>query len=198
MYSLKQFRFAFGLQTLLLLFSGYSQPAGAAAVLPAYEEVGDAGGSFDTAQAVTGGPYSGINNTIGGSDTADFFLFGWAGGRMRLSLSCDCSISASGSIYDSTHDLILWTTLGHSADSSSVLGPGNYFLGVVTASGDPPISSGIFTLSPNGTTSVSAGPIFGPIESSVPEPSTWAMMILGFAGIGFMTNRRRKSAALTA
>jgi hypothetical protein len=30
----------------------------------------------------------------------------------------------------------------------------------------------------------------------VPEPSTWAMMILGFAGIGGMTYRRRKSAAI--
>ena len=28
---------------------------------------------------------------------------------------------------------------------------------------------------------------------ATPEPSTWAMMILGFAGIGFMTYRRRKS-----
>jgi hypothetical protein len=27
--------------------------------------------------------------------------------------------------------------------------------------------------------------------SAVPEPSTWAMMILGFAGIGFMAYRRR-------
>jgi hypothetical protein len=34
--------------------------------------------------------------------------------------------------------------------------------------------------------------------SSVPEPSTWAMMILGFAGIGFMTYRRRKSALALA
>ena len=34
--------------------------------------------------------------------------------------------------------------------------------------------------------------------SSIPEPSTWAMMILGFAGIGAMTYRRRKSAMLAA
>jgi choline-glycine betaine transporter len=27
-------------------------------------------------------------------------------------------------------------------------------------------------------------------------PSTWAMMILGFAGIGFMAYRKRKGAAL--
>ena len=33
---------------------------------------------------------------------------------------------------------------------------------------------------------------------SVPEPSTWAMMILGFAGVGYMTYRRRKIAALAA
>jgi hypothetical protein len=34
--------------------------------------------------------------------------------------------------------------------------------------------------------------------SSVPEPSTWAMMILGFFGVGAMTYRRRKSAMLAA
>lgn len=28
--------------------------------------------------------------------------------------------------------------------------------------------------------------------AAVPEPSTWAMMILGFAGVGFMAYRRRK------
>jgi hypothetical protein len=29
--------------------------------------------------------------------------------------------------------------------------------------------------------------------SSVPEPSTWAMMLLGFAGVGFMTYRRKQN-----
>jgi hypothetical protein len=37
--------------------------------------------------------------------------------------------------------------------------------------------------------------LFGTVEpaavASVPEPSTWAMMILGFAGVGFMAYRRR-------
>ena len=33
--------------------------------------------------------------------------------------------------------------------------------------------------------------------SAVPEPSTWAMMILGFAGVGYMAYRRwRKSSAM--
>jgi hypothetical protein len=33
--------------------------------------------------------------------------------------------------------------------------------------------------------------IFVQVGSGVPEPSTWAMMILGFAGIGFMACRRK-------
>jgi hypothetical protein len=28
--------------------------------------------------------------------------------------------------------------------------------------------------------------------AAVPEPSTWAMMILGFAGVGFMAYRRSR------
>jgi hypothetical protein len=34
------------------------------------------------------------------------------------------------------------------------------------------------------------------IEGGVPEPSTWAMMILGFAGVGFMAYRRKSKPAL--
>ena len=44
----------------------------------------------------------------------------------------------------------------------------------------------VFTLTP--ATAVSA----------VPEPSTWAMMILGFCGLGFMAYRRKDKLALTA
>jgi hypothetical protein len=34
------------------------------------------------------------------------------------------------------------------------------------------------------------------ISAAVPEPSTWAMMILGFAGVGFMAYRRRNKPAM--
>jgi PEP-CTERM motif len=34
--------------------------------------------------------------------------------------------------------------------------------------------------------------------AAVPEPSTWAMMLLGFAGIGFMAYRRKSKPALMA
>jgi uncharacterized protein YlxP (DUF503 family) len=32
--------------------------------------------------------------------------------------------------------------------------------------------------------------------AAVPEPSTWAMLVLGFAGVGFMSYRRKNKAAL--
>jgi hypothetical protein len=52
-----------------------------------------------------------------------------------------------------------------------------------------------------GLTFVGTGEFTGtmtPVVTAVPEASTWAMMILGFTGIGFMTYRRRKAAALAA
>ena len=39
---------------------------------------------------------------------------------------------------------------------------------------------------------------FGSTIAAVPEPSTWAMMILGFAGLGFMAYRRKSKPALMA
>jgi hypothetical protein len=39
---------------------------------------------------------------------------------------------------------------------------------------------------------------FSLTTSAVPEPSTWAMMILGFAGIGFMAYRKKNPGAALA
>jgi len=65
------------------------------------------------------------------------------------------------------------------------------------------------TASDNPSTLVSLMPVFGAPEfayvgnvtysiEAVPEPSTWAMMILGFAGVGYMTYRRSKTAERAA
>jgi hypothetical protein len=51
-------------------------------------------------------------------------------------------------------------------------------------------------LGPDGRSTGSIGA--STLVSGVPEPSTWAMMILGFAGVGFMAYRRRKVPALAA
>jgi hypothetical protein len=62
------------------------------------------------------------------------------------------------------------------------------------------------TVDPNGTLLITQGDSIlrltardGSFTGGVPEPSTWAMMILGFFGVGFMAYRRRsQNAALSA
>jgi PEP-CTERM motif len=39
---------------------------------------------------------------------------------------------------------------------------------------------------------------FSPVTPSAPEPSTWAMMLLGFAGLGFLGYRQTAKARATA
>ncbi|MBR0836369.1 PEPxxWA-CTERM sorting domain-containing protein [Bradyrhizobium manausense] len=52
---------------------------------------------------------------------------------------------------------------------------------------------------PDGLSFISdSGEFLTPNVGAVPEPSTWAMMILGFAGIGLMTYRRKSNAASIA
>jgi outer membrane lipase/esterase len=45
---------------------------------------------------------------------------------------------------------------------------------------------------------IEANYVYGLLQGSVPEPSTWAMMLLGFAGVGFMAYRRRAKPELMA
>ncbi len=62
----------------------------------------------------------------------------------------------------------------------------------------------LFNNSPAGWNNIPDGPNAIYVEygglgvSAVPEPSTWAMMILGFAGVGFMAYRRRVQVAALA
>jgi hypothetical protein len=70
--------------------------------------------------------------------------------------------------------------IGASGPSSS-----GFFFFNPTAS-EPGLS---FTFTPSGETTT-AGTVSSEV-AAVPEPSTWAMMILGFFGVGFMAYRRK-------
>jgi hypothetical protein len=59
----------------------------------------------------------------------------------------------------------------------------------------PASASGLFKI---GGDSLSLSPTTVALTNGVPEPSTWAMMILGFAGVGFMAYRRKSKPALMA
>jgi PEP-CTERM motif len=92
----------------------------------------------------------------------------------------------SMSVYDSANNLL--ETLALSDGNSNLVTPGGYF-GFQESSAD--ISSIVFSGGAVGVRDIS-------ISAAVPEPSTWAMMILGFAGIGFMAYRRKPRPALMA
>jgi PEP-CTERM motif len=74
-------------------------------------------------------------------------------------------------------DFTLTATLGHTLSIADFV---NNSLGHIFA-------ADVIVLA-TGTTGAVTGP--GGV-SSVPEPSTWAMMILGFVGVGFMAYRRK-------
>jgi len=38
---------------------------------------------------------------------------------------------------------------------------------------------------------------FTPVAGPVPEPATWAMMLLGFGAVGFSIRRKRKTALIS-
>jgi PEP-CTERM motif len=92
---------------------------------------------------------------------------------------------------------------GHTVDAtgtSPLSGDWSNYVATYTATAldnGKPISIVLSSINPQGdwdnvrlTDSLSVG--------GVPEPSTWAMMILGFAGIGFMAYRRKSKPALMA
>jgi hypothetical protein len=62
--------------------------------------------------------------------------------------------------------------------------------------GDPPMLS--LTL-PNGASVTTASGVFDNfVSATVPEPSTWAMMLLGFAGLGYVGYRTSRKAVSIA
>jgi PEP-CTERM motif len=73
---------------------------------------------------------------------------------------------------------------------------------VPTTSYGPPQFEGFVSSTPFDTITISSlSPdsylVFDVTTAAVPEPATWAMLILGFAGIGFMYRRKQNAAAFT-
>lgn len=131
-----------------------------------------------------GNVYDDINGN-GVKDSGELGLSGW-----RLDLRDSGNNLLSSAITDVIGDALVF---GMFNDGDS------YTLREVLQSGwtqtEP--SLGYYTFMANsGDPYISVGD-FG-VTTAVPEPSTWAMMILGFAGLGFMAYRRKDELALNA
>jgi PEP-CTERM motif len=93
-------------------------------------------------------------------------------------------------------------SLGVIVATGSVVNPGNpmSYLGFDGGGFDTILIQNLHggtTFDPHGDNAVALDSISA-IAAAVPEPSTWAMMILGFAGVGFMAYRRKSKPALMA
>jgi hypothetical protein len=101
-------------------------------------------------------------------------------------------------VTDATHASITCAGIGCAAASVSNVSAGNSGGGGawnVVFNGPAQFDSLVFAPANGGNNAALGDFAFVNMNvSAVPEPSTWAMMILGFAGVGFMAYRRRNKA----
>jgi hypothetical protein len=175
-----------------LTVPGVTASAGAVGTGPLYDSVegpGDLGHSLFSGIGAAGITFTFNAAALGGLPTNVGIVWTDGDGPNRTFKAFDQSNSLIGTITDSTQKFF---STGGDDD------PANYrFFGATNASG---ISS-IFIANDSGGIEVDDLQ-FGLLSGvrAVPEPSTWAMMILGFVGIGFMGYRRsrKNTMALTA
>ncbi len=144
-----------------------------------------AGGTINAATYVGSGNFgtgndnygSGLGGFLAGSGSASNFLYG---SLYTITLGQ----MAAGTILTITHDDGVSVFDNGVQVNSTVSGPTSVVTDTVdlTTTGDITL----YYSRQNGTPSILQ-------VSAVPEPSTWAMMILGFLGVGFMAYRRKQN-----
>ena len=146
------------------------------------------GGTVDNAVLLPSGLISSINGSIGGpgGPTEQFYNFNWNGnGVFEVNASVDGSDSGDftfelfnpdGSIHTS-YELDGANGFSHLFTETDLVA-GNYEIGLVAHGAEDPDFTFTFDT---------------PIGSAgVPEPATWAMMLVGFGSLGAVLRRRRK------
>ncbi len=124
------------------------------------------------------GPLSGANTSFYGTDTTTTAFTATSAGLFFDFSATNVGGHSQYLIFDSSNYLCLNAAAGNcSGNPSSV---------AIYVSGSDPL------IPETGNVEIAT------VASAVPEPSTWAMMLLGFAGIGFMAFRRKSKPALMA
>jgi hypothetical protein len=119
------------------------------------------------------------------------------GGGAQVASGSYGAYSAIVIAFSGTHQLGTYSAAG--TTTTDGLNNPVHFIGLLSDA--PNITSLVFfadsVLSPDETV-IATVSLNEHVVPPVPEPSTWAMMILGFAGIGFMAYRRNSKPALMA
>ena len=150
--------------------------AGAATSLGGFGTPGSGAGTFTVTAGAKGDIITAMTGEIGGNTVA--LLPSGTDGSDNLLFPIGTSFKRGVSVVDlDTRGITVSTALG----DYNIFGAGSPFsIGTVLGNDIDEVGPGGFGV---GTLAVAA----------VPEPSTWAMMLLGFCGLGFMAYRRRQS-----
>ncbi|MFL6721942.1 MAG: PEPxxWA-CTERM sorting domain-containing protein [Sphingomonas sp.] len=98
----------------------------------------------------------------------------------------------TGAATGTTLDYVVTTTDSQSFLFNIALGNGNNFL-TITTDGGQSIANVSLSDSSGFSNLQSVHAVFLSATAALPEPATWAMMLLGFAGIGLAARRRERS-----
>ena len=94
---------------------------------------------------------------------------------------------------DSTIDITL-TAVGGGTSTFSVVNPtGSNIFNIIAGAGEAYTTASFSTTGGGFDTFKQLRLVLGSPTTAVPEPATWAMMLLGFGGIGMAMRRSRKS-----
>lgn len=122
-------------------------------------------------------PYGGVTQTISTNSGTQYALSFYLGSSSQYGIPDSITATAGGAsaTFTSTNltpnstwelETLFFTATGSSTDISLVGNSGDKYIGLDDVA-----------------------------VAAVPEPSTWAMMILGFVGVGFMAYRRKQNGA---
>jgi PEP-CTERM motif-containing protein len=162
---------------------------------------GISGGTSSSPVPLPSSTVGSVSGDIGGpgGPTSDYFSFYWEGGNFAASVgvpnadvleppasyqfdlfagrSCSADPACDTVSADPSND--------YENELSRDLGPGYYTVGIILEGTDPS--------DPMYSVDFETPVIGGSVSPAVPEPSTWAMLLLGFASLGFAGYRRAKS-----
>lgn len=142
-----------------------------------------------------------FSNSVGGATFEDQYTFSLVGGPQFLTIASVTNVFPKPSDFISNFSGSVFLQVGAigGADDVRVIGPANATANCGAFcqgfSGSAILAAGSYYLDVTGTgggTSGYGGNLATTQIGGVPEPSTWAMMILGFLGVGLFGIKRRR------
>ena len=137
-----------------------------------------------------------FQHTVGGGPFEDQITFQLVGGPQFLTIASVTNVfpNATDFILGFTGSVFQQVGAIGGADDILVIGPvaatANCGLDCQGFAGSAVLNAGNYYLDITGTGGGTSGYGGNLAVSAVPEPSTWAMMLLGFFGLGFMSLRK--------